>query len=183
LRTITLQVKTMTGETKTLRFRQFVYNGADPAKALKTLLEGPITLECATAGLVCEYKALLDTIGPKAFNDKFANKEVAIGGPKSAPYKFEDDILPGSWVFFPNNANYPKVHKGGAWGGENTVYLGNDMFIGLGIGKSTALQVRQRLLEEYNKNLPKDAKPITIDDIPPPDARAIKGPDPSFTVK
>ncbi|AMQ21557.1 protein-glutamine gamma-glutamyltransferase [Geobacillus sp. JS12] len=94
--------------------------------------------ECATAIVIVFYKAVLDVIDPAAFNRLFADlllydwhtdRDLGIQTKK------DEHFLPGDCLYFKNPEFDPLTPQ---WQGENTIYLGDGLFYGHGIGIQTA---------------------------------------------
>ncbi|GAB6891880.1 Protein-glutamine gamma-glutamyltransferase [Geobacillus stearothermophilus] len=94
--------------------------------------------ECATAIVIVFYKAVLEGIDVSAFNRLFAHlllydwhtdKDLGIETKKG------EHFLPGDCLYFKNPDVDPLTPQ---WQGENTIYLGDGLFYGHGIGIETA---------------------------------------------
>ncbi|ASS98420.1 protein-glutamine gamma-glutamyltransferase [Geobacillus thermocatenulatus] len=94
--------------------------------------------ECATAIVIVFYKAALDVIDTSTFNRLFADlllydwhtdRDLGIRTKKGEPF------LPGDCLYFKNPEFDPQTPQ---WQGENTIYLGDGLFYGHGIGIQTA---------------------------------------------
>lgn len=109
-----------------------------PSDAIKDIfINGKeYAFECSTAIVIIFYKAVLDTIATSYFNSLFQrllvwdwNYDRDLG----IITKVGRDFIPGDVVYFFNpDFDHP------VWAGENTVYLGNELFFGHGIGIETA---------------------------------------------
>ena len=40
--------------------------------------------------------------------------------------ELDDTLIPGQWYYFYNHPKYLLKHPGGAWQGENSIYMGRD---------------------------------------------------------
>ncbi|MDQ0164030.1 protein-glutamine gamma-glutamyltransferase [Bacillus alveayuensis] len=126
--------------------------GKMPSDAIRDIFENGIkyAFECATAIVIIFYKAALDSIGDKAFNHLFQglvlydwhyDEDLGIYTRRG------NDFLPGDCLYFKNPDFHPEKPQ---WRGENTIYLGKDMFYGHGIGIRTADGIIQTL-NKYRK--------------------------------
>lgn len=122
-------------------------NGRKPSDAINDIFANgtKYAFECATAIVIVFYKATLDSIGEKAFNYLFQgivlydwhyDKDLGIHTRKG------NDFIPGDCLYFNNPQFDPKTPQ---WRGENTIYLGRDMYYGHGIGIRTANGIIQAL--------------------------------------
>ncbi|MGD8189018.1 protein-glutamine gamma-glutamyltransferase [Brevibacillus ginsengisoli] len=94
--------------------------------------------ECGTSVIIVYYKGVLETIHEATFNQLFQNLFLFMGN-------YDKDLqlvsihdqyaLPGDIRYFKNPEVDPKHID---WQGENTVYLGNGMYYGHGIGITSA---------------------------------------------
>ena len=107
--------------------------------------------ECATAMVIVYYKALLSIFPEDVFNEMFPKITLMnwhsidknlreIGATNEAT-----DFLPGDRRYFINPDVDPLTPE---WQGENTIYLGNGLYYGHGIGVHKA----DVIIEELNKN-------------------------------
>jgi protein-glutamine gamma-glutamyltransferase len=110
--------------------------GIPPSEAIKDIFVNSerYAFECATAIVIVFYKAVLDTIDVSAFNRLFADlllydwhtdRDLGIHTKKG------EHFLPGDCLYFKNPEFDPTTPQ---WQGENTIYLGNGLFYGHGIG-------------------------------------------------
>jgi hypothetical protein len=148
---------------------------ARPARAIRSIFEGghDNVLECNSTMVACHYYAMLKTMGDDAFNRRFAGGQELVISPyhkdlpgTDRPHPFdgrlmrritiagEDDLLPGDWVYFKNFDDYIQKHPNGFWSGEHTMYLGGGEFQGFGTAVSSAAEINQKLLDNYNAGLP-----------------------------
>jgi len=98
--------------------------------------------ECATAMVIILYKAILDTIGERAFNTYFSqlllydwNVDQDLG---IITVRDKNEAYPGDVLYFKNPDHNPKTPE---WQGENAIMLAEDLFFGHGIGIRTAEQM------------------------------------------
>ncbi|WP_027410557.1 protein-glutamine gamma-glutamyltransferase [Anoxybacteroides tepidamans] len=113
--------------------------------------------ECATAIVIIFYKAVLDTIEVQTFNELFANlllydwhSDQDLG----IKTKRGDDYLPGDCLYFKNPDVDPQMPQ---WQGENTIYLGNGLYYGHGIGIKTKEEVIAALNKRRKQGATKSA--------------------------
>ncbi len=105
-------------------------------------------MECATATLVILYKAILDRIGPKDFDEAFAKTRLFRWEIEDDDFKKAKRVgkLPGFWpgdhTYFKNPDFDP---SNSAFQGENVIYLGNGEYFGHGIGLVTERQLIEGL--------------------------------------
>ncbi|MFX3624342.1 MAG: protein-glutamine gamma-glutamyltransferase [Ectobacillus sp.] len=108
--------------------------------------------ECATAMIIIIYKALLDIYSEQTFNELFANlllytwdydKDLKL------ITKNGGEIIPGDLVYFKNPQVHPDTME---WQGENTVYLGDGLYYGHGVGIKTEKQIIDSLNERRRPN-------------------------------
>ncbi|WP_243290504.1 protein-glutamine gamma-glutamyltransferase [Bacillus sp. FJAT-47783] len=126
--------------------------GKKPSDAINDIFMNgtKYAFECATAIVIVFYKAALDSIGEKAFNYLFQgivlydwhyDEDLGIHT------RSGNDFLPGDCLYFKNPQFDPKTPQ---WRGENTIYLGRDMYYGHGIGIRSANGMIQAL-NKYRK--------------------------------
>ncbi|MFO1445627.1 protein-glutamine gamma-glutamyltransferase [Bacillus sp. Bva_UNVM-123] len=108
-----------------------------PSEAIKDVFTNgkEYAFECSTAIVLIFYKAVLETIATSYFNTLFQrllvwdwnyDKDLGIITKRGR------DFIPGDVVYFYNpDFGHP------VWTGENTVYLGEGLFFGHGIGIET----------------------------------------------
>jgi protein-glutamine gamma-glutamyltransferase len=114
-----------------------------PAEAILDIFRNGrlYAFECSVAMVIVCYRAVLDAIGPDAFNRLFANLLLY-------DWQYDKDLglttvektvhLPGDIVYF-NNPDYnPRTPE---WQGENAVVMGGGLYYGHGIGITTANRI------------------------------------------
>jgi protein-glutamine gamma-glutamyltransferase len=109
--------------------------------------------ECATAIVIVFYKAVLDVMDKQTFNRLFSNLllyDWHVDQDLGIKTKKGEDYLPGDCLYFKNPEFDPQTPQ---WQGENTIYLGNDLHYGHGIGIKTA----EGIIAALNKKRKKDA--------------------------
>ncbi|ANS73313.1 hypothetical protein AWM70_00870 [Paenibacillus yonginensis] len=90
--------------------------------------------ECATAIVLVMYKAILDTVGPTAFNTYFPNL-LLFTWYYDNDLQFNrvqlPDVYPGDALYF-NNPDFNPARPG--WRGENVIMLERNLYFGHGPG-------------------------------------------------
>lgn len=103
--------------------------------------------ECATAIVIVFYKAALDSIGDEPFNYLFQDlvlydwhydKDLGIHTTSG------NDFVPGDCLYFKNPDFNPETPQ---WRGENTIFLGNNLHYGHGIG----IRQAEGIIEALNR--------------------------------
>ena len=135
----------------------------NPSDAITDILENSqfYAYECATAILILYYHAILNTIGPKLFNEYFQDLLLY-------SWHFDSDLvmqsvytfytIPGDVVYFKNPDFNPLTYW---WRGENAVVMGDDLYFGHGLGIKDAAYV----IEFLNSTRKPDAtKPAYLSD-------------------
>jgi hypothetical protein len=158
--------------------------------AIKKWLSGLTIAECFSTAIACEIDAVRAAIGDARFDALYGSSDTDIpedrrlrvgtntfvpnvwfgglvthteaatsgaGTPGNRPVKI------GEWYYFQNHPMYLKKHPGGAWQGENAVYVGvgpegKQLWIGLGSSTGPPLnrpevtedQMIDEMLEAYN---------------------------------
>jgi protein-glutamine gamma-glutamyltransferase len=111
--------------------------------------------ECTTAIIIIFYKAVLDTISIRNFNEFFQgllvwdwqhDKDLVI------TTKSGRDFIPGDAVYF-----YNPEYEHPVWTGENAIFLGGNYFFGQGIGIKTEMGMIQELNKLRKRNAVKSA--------------------------
>ena len=106
--------------------------------------------ECATAMVIVYYKALLNILPEKFFNEMFPDIHLLNWHyiSKNLPiqqYTDETDFFPGDCRYFKNPDVNPLTPE---WQGENVIDLGDGTYYGHGIGIETS----DGIINELNKN-------------------------------
>lgn len=75
--------------------------------------------------------------------------------------ELDDNLVPGQWYYFYNHPKYLLKHPGGAWQGENSIYMGrNDkgkrLWAGLGATNKTEDEMVEEMVSAYKA--PRDAE-------------------------
>lgn len=111
--------------------------------------------ECSTAIVVVYYYAVLKTINVNAFNQLFQNLLIwdwSYDEDLRIITRVGTDFIPGDVLYFHNPDYFYSV-----WIGENTVYLGNGLYFGHGIGTGTKEEIIQALNSLRKPNAKKAA--------------------------
>lgn len=110
--------------------------------------------ECATAIVIIFYKAVLDTIKQEIFDELFADLllyDWHVDKDLNIVTKKGDDYIPGDCLYFKNPDVDPSMPQ---WQGENTIYLGNGLYYGHGIG----IKSKEEVIAALNKRRKPAAK-------------------------
>jgi hypothetical protein len=115
--------------------------------AIRSWLDGLTVAECYTAMVAIEYETLRAAVGNEAFDREFGSTDrtvptkqrLAISQEQprimkatEAATKKEEGTAgdrparPGDWYYFMNHPKYLLKHPGGAWQGENAIYVGKE---------------------------------------------------------
>lgn len=92
---------------------------------------------------------------PKEFDKKFANKPIIItNSPSATSFGAPNLMLPGDRAYFKNIKDYRetrgKQNVSGAYGGEQTVYLGGGLYCGFPLGSTyDQIALRKELFKNY----------------------------------
>lgn len=146
--------------------------------AIRAWLDGLTIAECNTAMVAVEYETLRAAVGNEAFDREFGStdevtpeeRRLAIFSGAAAPHrnklmkqaeaaKTMDYGKPGDrpasvgdWFYFMNHPRYLLKHPGGAWQGENSVYMGRvggvQMWAGMGTSNESAGAPSSRVTED-----------------------------------
>jgi hypothetical protein len=128
-------------------------------------------LECQSMTVAVEYYSLLKGLGKTKFNALFpggAGLEISARLSTGAHPTFygsdrlyknitlssKSEILTGDWVYFKNFADYLTKQPGGAWQGENAVYMGGGKYRGFGVSSMAEADMNTELVRVYNLGLP-----------------------------
>ncbi|ANB58205.1 putative protein-glutamine gamma-glutamyltransferase [Anoxybacillus sp. B7M1] len=127
-----------------------------PADGINDIFENSqlYAFECATAIVIIFYKAVLDTIDRQTFNQLFANLllyDWHYDEDLGVQTKTGNDYIPGDCLYFKNPDVDPEMPQ---WQGENTIYLGGDLYYGHGIG----IKTKDEIISALNKRRKKAAK-------------------------
>lgn len=95
------------------------------------------------------------TVDPMIVHTDFTNTH----GKKTAGDLQEKDyaaLKPGEWYYFKNHPKYLNKHPGGAWQGENAIYMGTNergdrLWAGLGAKKETEAHMYATMVTAYNR--------------------------------
>lgn len=61
-----------------------------------------------------------------------------------------EDLVRGDWIYYKNDARYPRKHPDGAWRGENAIYEGHGYFSGHGLSMKTEADFKIDMTEMFN---------------------------------
>jgi Putative peptidoglycan binding domain/Protein-glutamine gamma-glutamyltransferase len=155
--------------------------GKSASEGIKAWLKGLTIAECLTCIVAIEIDTLRAAIGDAAFDAQFGstdtpvpeNKRLRIrqdtaGTPVEGKFKATEavadpgtlghrNVKVGDWVYFYNHPRYLLKHPGGAWQGENAVYVGDNaagqqLFSGLGASdKTEAAMIDEDMVDDYNR--------------------------------
>jgi hypothetical protein len=169
--------------------------------AIQSWLRGLTIAECYTAMIVAEYDAVRAAVGDEKFDETFGSTDVVMpkakrllitppgqsgesqveallkrteaakandaGGENNRPAKV------GEWYYFMNHPKYLLKHPGGAWQGENAIFVGREgtaneqMWSGLGTSRGTGpggpshvteRQMVEEMVDAYNEDRGADDK-------------------------
>ncbi len=128
-------------------------------------------LECQSMTVAVEYYSLLKGLGKTKFNALFPggvgleiSARLSTGAHptfygssrlyKKIALSSKSEILPGDWVYFKNFSDYLTKHPGGAWQGENAIYMGDGKYRGFGVSSMSETDMNAELVRVYNIGLP-----------------------------
>lgn len=117
-----------------------------PSKAILDIFENgqEYSFECSTAIVIIFYYAVLQSIRVDAFNVLYQNLLIwdwSYDEDLPIVTQVGTDFIPGDVLYF-----YNPDFKNPAWIGENTVYLGEDLYFGHGIG----MKSKEGMIEALN---------------------------------
>jgi peptidoglycan hydrolase-like protein with peptidoglycan-binding domain len=159
--------------------------GKSASAAIQSWLRGLTIAECASAIVTMQHDAVRAAIGDKKFDDRFGSTDKKVpekqrlhisqytDGTGVDPLVEDTEesargdggdfgsrpLQPGDWCYFYNHPKYLLKHPGGAFQGENSLYVGRDdsgaqLFSGMGIDKVTEMGMLEAMI--YNYNMPRD---------------------------
>lgn len=119
--------------------------GVMPSAAISDVFKNgnEYAFECATAMTIVYYDALIQYLGAEAFNNYFKNLYLYSWLTDSdlvLKVVTETDPIPGDVVYFENPDNIKPQ-----WQGENSVYLGDGLYYGHGMGILSANEMIKKL--------------------------------------
>lgn len=186
--------------------------GKSAAEGLKAWLHGLTIAECFTAILAIEMWALLGSMGADEFDNRFGSAAKPVqdadrlvihparkGTPLGERIQWVDPqgrgggepgkrpVKVGDWVYFTNHPKYLLKHPGGAWQGENAVYMGDDaagrqLFTGLGAAAKTEEAMLVEMAKAYNRERDADDYEELVRHFVP-DAPEVKKPAPEYLAR
>jgi peptidoglycan hydrolase-like protein with peptidoglycan-binding domain len=151
--------------------------GKSASKGIKAWLSGLTIAECLTTIIAVECDAMRAAVGNTAFDARFGSETMKVpdgerlrihtsrqGTPLEGKITFDDplnagsfgarNLIEGQWVYLYNHPKYLLKHPGGAWQGENAVYMGKNVagkqiFEGLG-ASATEDAMLDEMVGAYN---------------------------------
>jgi hypothetical protein len=155
--------------------------GKSASAGLQSWLHGLTIAECASAIVAMQHDSLRAAIGDQKFDERFGStdKKVAekqrlhisqytdgTGVDEFMEYTAESEagdggtfgnrpLQPGDWCYFYNHPKYLLKHPGGAFQGENSIYVGRDdpaspqKFSGMGVSRVTEAGMMQAMIDSY----------------------------------
>ncbi len=166
--------------TRTARLNWRVKKGVSASAAIKAWLKGLTIAECTSTIVAVELDALRAAIGDDAFDARFGSATSVVPEQELLRVTQSPDLTPlagklssatmptdpaemgkrpvkvGDWTYFYNHPKYLLKHPGGAWQGENAVYLGTNkagkqLFSGLGASGMTEDALHDEMVGAYNQ--------------------------------
>lgn len=142
--------------------------GQSASEAIDAVFKGPTRLECLSMAKAVYIRSIKEAIGKEKFDRRYGeagknNQNLILGAMTSSvdPY-LESELIPaseglkkGDWVYFHNHWKYLTKHPGGAWQGENAIYMGKgpdglDRFSGFGAHDLTVDTMIDHMVSAYN---------------------------------
>ena len=137
--------------------------GQSASAAITSLIQGPTAVDCAGAVQLSMYATMLRTLGAEKFDALFKrdeedlenfpglriDRDFDMQNPKNPLGRYlamtalsssegssvGDRAAPlGSWVYFSNDPDYPRLNPSGFWSGENSLVCRDQTYKGFGIG-------------------------------------------------
>jgi peptidoglycan hydrolase-like protein with peptidoglycan-binding domain len=154
--------------------------GKSASDGIRAWLKGLTIAECLSTIVAIEIDTLRAAIGDDRFDAQFGSSAVPIPESKrlriqtgtegtpiegmlkdahgSGPGEYGSigsrPVEKGDWVYFYNHPKYLLKHPGGAWQGENAVFMGDDggeqMWAGLGAGPMSERDMLQEMADAYS---------------------------------
>jgi peptidoglycan hydrolase-like protein with peptidoglycan-binding domain len=152
------------------------------SEAIKAWLHGLTIAECLTTIIAIELNTLRQAIGDSEFDNRYGSSDVSrpatdrlVIRPKREETSLRQkmkfpmsepgadagvfgkrNVKVGDWVYFFNHPKYLLKHPGGAWQGENAVYVGDNkagkqLFTGLGAAGKDEDAMLDEMVEAYNR--------------------------------
>lgn len=130
--------------------------------AIRSWLDGLTVAECFTAMIAIEYETLRAAVGNDAFDREFGSTDrttpagrrltISQGKPRIREYMKPTEAASkkepgkpgdrparvGDWYYFMNHPKYLLKHPGGAWQGENSIYVGREGGVQMWAGMGTS---------------------------------------------
>lgn len=157
-------------ETLDAPFSWRVREGVKASEALRAFFSGPSAIECGVFLVACQLDALREYLGDDLFNQHFGDgtdQPPLTGRLELRPDLYEieslrsktnldvlgeqEGIHVGQKVYLSNTPRYSFRHPYGVAQGENLAYLGNNTYVGFGLGPQvyTLDQVQEVLFQSY----------------------------------
>lgn len=140
-----------TGASRVLSFN----SKGSAATAVRNLFkekDKAVVIECGAAASLCYFRAILYAVGRAAFDKMFEQINITNGlsGELEAYLTTvvitdSSEIQKGDWVYFLNHLNYPQLHDGGAFVGENAIAVGPNQYAGFGVDPVSELKMLRTL--------------------------------------
>jgi peptidoglycan hydrolase-like protein with peptidoglycan-binding domain len=155
--------------------------GKSASEGIQAWLKGLTIAECLSAIIAVEIDTLRAAIGDEAFDERFGSALKPVpesarlrvragiaGTPVEGKFKQSEaatgdpgvigkrPLKVGDWVYFYNHPKYLLKHPGGAWQGENAVYVGDNeagqqLFSGMGADlKTEEAMIDVDMVEAYD---------------------------------
>lgn len=150
------------------------------SEGIKAWVRGLTIAECTSAIVAIEIDTLRAAVGDDRFDELYGSADAELpearrlrvrqgtaGTPVGGMFTGTSEtgtignrpVKLGDWVYFFNHPKYLLKHPGGAFQGENAVYVGDDdagrqLFEGLGVAARTERLMLEEMAKAYN--LPRD---------------------------
>ena len=155
--------------------------GLSAAAGLKSWLRGLTIAECNSAVVAIEIDSVRAAIGDTKFDTHWGSagsnlpddqrlrikpgiqgtpvanlmKRTSAATTGDAGTEGNRDVKPGEWYYFYNHPKYLLKHPGGAWQGENALYMGRDdagnqHWSGMGASRVTEAEMLDEMVQAYN---------------------------------
>ena len=156
--------------------------GMSASAGIKAWLRGLTIAECNSAIVAQQTDAVRAAIGNAKFDERFGSTDkkvpesqrmrvkvgmagsVVDGMNESTEGAKKDEpgsanarpVKKGDWCYFYNHPQYLLKHPGGAYQGENAIYMGTDVagdqiWSGMGVDNKTELKMLEAMMSDYNR--------------------------------